>query len=298
MSRPVRDIGKISSRYFKGDFIYDFIPLIPFDSIIVLDNGLHRLFYLIKLMRFQTGFKVISNIQNIMNIFKKYYKNKIEHIIKTDTYLANNTELDNNNITTLMVIGYMMKILRLVLIIMNISFFLGIFWWIYCDLIRRFKLYLDPKYLELDKHKYNLENFIDYYSLDGNDPFFNTIVLMYYSFTSLSTVGFGDYNPRSDEERAICALILLLGVAIFSYFMGILFEIIDSFRKLNDPIDEGDELTRFFGLIRKFNNNAPIDHDLKTRIESHFDYKWINDKNQAIDDEDELKMLYELPEFV
>ena len=233
-----------------------------------------------------------------MNIFKRFYKNKIEHIIKTDTYLANNTELDNNNITTLMVIGYMMKILRLVLIIMNISFFLGIFWWILCDLIRRFKLQIDPNYMKLDKAVYNLENFIDHNELDKNESFFNTIVLMYYSFTSLSTVGFGDYHPRSDEERAICALTLLLGVAIFSYFMGILFEIIDSFRKLNDPIDEGDELTRFFGLIRKFNNNAPIDHTLKTKIEAHFDYKWINDKNQAIDDEDELKMLDELPEFV
>ena len=86
----------------------------------------------------------------------------------------------------------------------------------------------------------------------------NTVVLMYYAFTSLSTVGFGDYHPRSDEERAICAIILLLGVAIFSYFMGVLFEIIDNFRKLNDDLDEGDNLTRFFGLLRKFNNNAPV----------------------------------------
>ena len=156
-----------------------------------------------------------------------------------------------------------MKIVRLVLIIMNISFFLGIFWWIICDLIRMLKLSSNPDYLAQDEKVYNIENFITYFDLDSNDNGFNTIVLMYYAFTSLSTVGFGDYHPRSDEERAICAIILLLGVAIFSYFMGILFEIIDSFRKLNDPIDEGVELTRFFGLIRKFNNNAPIDQNLK-----------------------------------
>lgn len=63
---------------------------------------------------------------------------------------------------------------------------------------------------------------------------------MYFAFTSLSTVGFGDYHPKGDEERFICAFILLFGVAIFSYFMGILFEIIDSSRKLNDDLDEGD----------------------------------------------------------
>jgi len=42
------------------------------------------------------------------------------------------------------------------------------------------------------------------------------IVAMYYSFTSLSTVGFGDYHPRSDFERIVCAIILCIGVGLFS----------------------------------------------------------------------------------
>ena len=259
MSKPVKNINMISTRYFKGNFIFDFLPLIPFADIIVFDSGIQRLFYLIKLMRFFTGFNVISNMQNIMYFPIQYYKKKIERIIRTDAYLANNTEIDNNNITTLMIIRYLMKIVRLVLIIMNISFFLGLFWWIICDLIRMIKLSANPDYYKQNAAVYNIENFINYNDLDTNNSGFNTVVLMYYAFTSLSTVGFGDYHPRSDEERGICAIILLLGVAIFSYFMSILFEIIDSFGKLNDPIDEGVELTRFFGLIRKFNNNAPID---------------------------------------
>jgi len=38
---------------------------------------------------------------------------------------------------------------------------------------------------------------------------------MYFSFTSLSTVGFGDYHPRSNSERLIGAAMLVFGVAIF-----------------------------------------------------------------------------------
>jgi len=53
------------------------------------------------------------------------------------------------------------------------------------------------------------------------------IVGMYYSFTSLTTVGFGDYNPRSEFERIFCAMILLFGVAIFSYIMGNFIEILE-----------------------------------------------------------------------
>ena len=55
----------------------------------------------------------------------------------------------------------------------------------------------------------------------------NTIIVTYFAFTSLSTVGFGDYNPRSDIERLLCAFILLFGVAIFSYIMGNFISIID-----------------------------------------------------------------------
>ena len=45
------------------------------------------------------------------------------------------------------------------------------------------------------------------------------VTLTYFMFTSLSTVGLGDYHPRSNIERLIGALLLLFGVAITSYIM-------------------------------------------------------------------------------
>ena len=51
-------------------------------------------------------------------------------------------------------------------------------------------------------------------------------MLIYYAFTSLSTVGFGDLAPRSDSERLFVAFMLLFGVAIFSYIMGVFIEIL------------------------------------------------------------------------
>ena len=54
-----------------------------------------------------------------------------------------------------------------------------------------------------------------------------TITMMYYSFTSLSTVGFGDLHPKGDYERVIVAVILLFGVSIFSYIMGIFISLMD-----------------------------------------------------------------------
>ena len=47
----------------------------------------------------------------------------------------------------------------------------------------------------------NHESFIGYYELDENTRTENSIVGLYFAFTTLSTVGFGDYTPRSDVER-------------------------------------------------------------------------------------------------
>jgi len=76
------------------------------------------------------------------------------------------------------------------------------------------------------------------------------ILLMYFAFTSLSTVGFGDFHPYSEYERMFCALILLLGVSIFSYIMGEINEILTQYQALGADLHDGEQLTRFFGLMR------------------------------------------------
>lgn len=52
---------------------------------------------------------------------------------------------------------------------------------------------------------------------------------MYYAFTTLSTVGFGDYHPKSPMEHVLVSLIFIFGVAIFSYIMGIFITIVQKF---------------------------------------------------------------------
>lgn len=105
------------------------------------------------------------------------------------------------------------------------------------------------------------------------------ITTTYFAFTTLSTVGFGDYHPRSDKERLYCAFILLFGVAIFSLIMGKFTQIVEEFQNFNKEIDYGDNLNRFFGLLQRYNGNQQMDLDLKRKIEAHFEYKWKKDKN-------------------
>ena len=120
----------------------------------------------------------------------------------------------------------------------------------------------------------------------------NTIIVTYFAFTSLSTVGFGDYHPRSNIERVVCAFILLFGVAIFSYIMGNFITILDQYQKFNEELEDGENLGKFFGTLKKFNNQTPFNLELKREIESFFDYKWTTDKNMAFKD-DQDKSIFE-----
>lgn len=156
------------------------------------------------------------------------------------------------------------KILKLVLIIFNISYFLGFFWFIFCELNWRINEDKISDLGQLDNaSSYNLETFYSTNAMGDNSDIRNAIIVVYYAFTSLSTVGFGDFNPRSDSERLVCSFILLFGVAIFSYIMGIFIEILDQYKNLNADLDDGDNLSKFFGLLRRFNDNVPINQKLK-----------------------------------
>lgn len=128
-----------------------------------------------------------------------------------------------------------------------------------------------------------------------NTPPQNTVVLSYFMFTSLSTVGFGDLHPRGDFERLACAFILLFGVAIFSYIMGIFIEILEQFQNYNAELDQGDALNQFLGIITRKNGNEILPLEMKNNIESYFDYRWKNDHNQAVSEENDVRLFNTLP---
>lgn len=103
--------------------------------------------------------------------------------------------------------------------------------------------------------------------------------MVYFTFTTLATVGFGDYRPWADEERLFLVIIFLSGVSIFSYLMGIFIEILKKFQQLYVDLDDGDNLSLFFSLLRKMNGDRDIDPKLRKKIEIHFDNKWKTDRN-------------------
>lgn len=87
--------------------------------------------------------------------------------------------------------------------------------------------------------------FISAYSLYDDTHYEILIKLLYYSCTSLTTIGLGDFHPKADLERIVCAFVILFGVMLFSFISSNLIVILQKFRDYRKPLGDLDALNRF-----------------------------------------------------
>lgn len=138
---PIRDIQKIAINYIRNQFIMDFIPIIPLQEIRSPSIGSYRrLFFLIKIMRLYKGFKIF-NIPAIMKKVKILFKRRSDELVLKDKNLAENTDVDSNGIKALIIIGFIFKIMKLVITLFNMSYFIGFGWYIVSELQHDIVLY-------------------------------------------------------------------------------------------------------------------------------------------------------------
>ena len=117
-------------------------------------------------------------------------------------------------------------------------------------------------------------------------------------FTTLSTVGFGDFNPKSEIERTIMTFILLIGVACFSYIMSQFISILLEVQKVTAANEDSEKMARWLLLLKNFNNNKPLPPEMTQKFEKYFEYYWQNDKNYAMISDEDMRILSELPPHI
>jgi len=68
------------------------------------------------------------------------------------------------------------------------------------------------------------------------------MIAWYFAFTTLSTVGFGDFHPRSNIERLVGSIFMIFGVAILSIIIGQFNEMLDEIKEFNAVLDDDSGL--------------------------------------------------------
>ena len=79
----------------------------------------------------------------------------------------------------------------------------------------------------------DLKAFFIEHDMDKNDESRNVIILTYYSLTTLSSVGFGDYAPVSRWEYLGCTFLFLIVIFVWPLVIN---GLMASFEKLRDTL--------------------------------------------------------------
>ena len=90
-------------------------------------------------------------------------------------------------------------------------------------------------------------------------------------------------------------MLLLAGVATFSYIMGIFTEIINKFLQLDEEFEDSENLEKFFMLMRSFNGHRELKIELRMQMIAFLENKWKNDRNICITSEYDEYLLDQLP---
>lgn len=97
------------------------------------------------------------------------------------------------------------KIISLVISAAILTYFLGCFWYLL---------------VSHESDNPSDDNFFNNNYLWKEQFSRRLIICCYFVMTTLSTVGFGDYTPLTNLEKIITILIMVIGIALFSYIMG------------------------------------------------------------------------------
>ena len=95
--------------------------------------------------------------------------------------------------------------------------------------------------------------------LDENDGRLY-IAAIYWSFTTMSTVGYGDITAETNIERLLAIVWMLFGVCFFSFTIG-------SLSRIMGQMDTKELLlANKLRIVEEFSREAKLNKDLKRRI--------------------------------
>lgn len=95
------------------------------------------------------------------------------------------------------------------------------------------------------------------------------IVSIYFILTTLSTVGYGDYYPKSDIEKVVAIFLMIMGIALFSYIMNNFITVLVNYDNFMGNVDKSSELKVWLTSLSKF-SSKPLPKELVDEVHNHF----------------------------
>ena len=246
-----------SSNYNEslGDKIFDFI-IFALNAVYIILNFFHS--YIDK----STGETIIENKKIVINYLKGWFcidfisSFPFELIWEKSSFLKLLRIIRINKI--FLFISFVERVslkTRQVIALFRLAFFgvFGTFFFACC-------WYLNSYFNKTSQQN----NFIKYYNLYNNQDktnstltenteikgaFHSMLICFFFTLTTVTTTGFGDYVAQNVPERIFSAILMLFGVLYFSFLMSLLMEEINIVGDENQTVEAQKLITQ----LRKFN---------------------------------------------
>ncbi|GMH84089.1 hypothetical protein TL16_g09811 [Triparma laevis f. inornata] len=199
----------ISEHYLRGWFTVDFLSTIPLDrlmaSLLPSSTGLKGL-KMIRIVR-------LVRLAKLIKLLRQQSENSSEDFIPMDATLQKVLKL----LATLFFIGHLFGCFFSYISLDNVAE--------YGDLVNGTHMGIEGDGAwELDYNPdvpYNgASSWWVKVNVDGDDIGSRYLVALYWAFTTMTTVGYGDVTPATDGERIYASLIMIMGATVFGYIVG------------------------------------------------------------------------------
>eukprot|EP00924_Labyrinthula_sp_SR-Ha-C_P002834 maker-scaffold_13-snap-gene-8.4-mRNA-1 protein AED:0.00 eAED:0.00 QI:61/1/1/1/1/1/2/317/622 len=243
----ITDRTKIAKQYFKTWFFIDFIPVIPYDLILLLiSSGNNENLGSIRFLRIIRVLKLLKILRVLkLSVLYREFHDSIPLKHTTVTLLRFVCMM-------LFLSHWVACILRLVPELHHIG----------TDVVLEFEdpdTYFGPtNWID----RYFVENLGLEYGEFGITSIY--IAALYYAVMTLTTVGFGDVSAFTDLERAFMVALMLIGALTYSYIIGSVCAIFANIHEKNSEFFEKfDELKDY---MRR--ENIPL--ELRSKIKHYY----------------------------
>lgn len=241
--RKISNLRLIFDKYAKGMMIPDLLALIPL-RFAGHPNGE----YILRLLRTLK----IGRVFGLVNIY--YLADALSGIVYKEECLSKKR--------IKIKIFLFWEIIKQVVKMFFATYFLACVWYYYID------------YLLREKHESN--DFIKNFQLEAEDSGKKFIKTWYFIFSTLVTVGYGDFYATNKYEMGFAVILVLAGPTWFAFMMGISINIINSLQDLSGKSQNKSDLQLWLSSIEL--NSEPLPSTIKGKVLLHFTNLWKNDR--------------------
>ena len=110
---------------------------------------------------------------------------------------------------------------------------------------------------------------------------------LYWAFTTVATVGYGDITPITMEEKIFAMATMIISSGVFAYTLGSIGTLVSKQNALENSYRET------FVSVNSYMKTKKLPKDLQFRVRRYLDYLWEKKKKNKTDEKEVLELLSE-----